>query len=55
MRGKPRIIAGHLHPAGRAEPYIAATREVKMTPLKHHAFVAALLHAARTLKKGDQK
>jgi len=26
-----------------------------MTPLKHHAFVAALLHAARTLKKGDQK
>jgi len=26
-----------------------------MTPLKYHAFVAALLHAARTLKKGEGK
>jgi hypothetical protein len=38
----------------RASVY-GSTREVKMTPLKYHAFVAALLHAARTLKKGDQK
>jgi hypothetical protein len=32
-----------------------ASREVKMTPLRYHAFVAALLHAARTLKRGDRK
>jgi len=26
-----------------------------MTPLQHHLFVAALLHAARALKKGNPK
>jgi len=26
-----------------------------MTPLSYHAFVAALLFAARTLKKGERK
>jgi len=26
-----------------------------MTPLRYHAFVAALLFAARTVKKGEKK
>jgi len=26
-----------------------------MTPLRHHLFVAAMLFAARTLKKGNRK
>jgi len=26
-----------------------------MTPLQHHLFVAAMLHAARALKKGNRK
>jgi len=26
-----------------------------MTPLQHHLFVAALLHAARALNKGNKK
>jgi len=30
-------------------------REVKMTPLRYHAYVAAMLFAARALKKGERK
>jgi hypothetical protein len=28
---------------------------VKMTPLRYHAFVAAMLFAARSLKRGEKK
>jgi hypothetical protein len=55
MRGKPRIIAAHLHPPGRRASYMEAHGRFKMTPLRHHAFVAAILFAARTLKKGETK
>jgi hypothetical protein len=53
--GKARIIA-----FGRIRLVLPAriwgiTGGNIMTPLQHHLFVAALLHAARALKKGNTK
>jgi hypothetical protein len=52
--GKPRIIAfGCIRPRPTAR--ISGITGGKMTPLQHHLFVAAMLHAARALKKGNRK
>jgi hypothetical protein len=53
--GEAADYSFRLHPSSGGRPYMRHQREVKMTPFRHHAFVAAMLFAVKALKKGEKK